>query len=506
MDKIQTISRHFLNLSPRHLALSLAAAILAFAGFGPTGPQSQAASFKTGVSLFDTITSDQITPAAKKIKAAGGSFDLVWLRWNDVAPATQPENWDPEDPDDPNYNWTIADQWVTGSIGAGVTPLVQIYGAPSWANRCQPSSGTTVMYGAPCNPDPAAFAAFLKAAAKRYSGNTPGLPRVKYWQIQNEPNLHVFFNPQSNAKGQPVSPGIYRTLLKSAYAALKSVDSSNIVAAGGLAPNKPAGSKSVAPLDFARELFCLNAKNRPKANSNPCKGGVPVDLFDMHPYTSGGPTHKAAGKGNVQLGNLGQLRAVLNAADRSGHTRGLYSRTPLWVTEMAWDSKGPDPGGVPMWLLKRWTSEAMFRSYQAGVRVFMWYSLRDRDRDGRPWNESDQAGLYFRSASIDTDRSKPILQAFKFPFVSFPQGRRAISVWGRTPTSKAGWVSIQRYRNGRWQKLAPARAGAGGVFRRTIRIPNGTNRAGTVRAVFGGQVSVPFSLKKFKDRPARPFG
>lgn len=480
---------------------------LAVVVFTPgNGSKAEAASFKTGVSLFDTISNDDIGAASQKIKAAGGSFNVVWLRWNQVAPASRPADWNPEDPYEMNYDWSAADKWIKGSVSAGITPLVQVFGAPVWANRCQPKAGTLVLSGAPCNPDPADFAAFVKAAALRYSGNTPGLPRVRYWQLQNEPNLHVFFNPQVNQDGQPVSPVLYRNLLRSAYGAIKSVDRSNVVVAAGLAPNKPSGSTSLAPLHFVRELFCLNANNRPKANSAACRGGVPLDVFDMHPYTSGGPTHRAAGRDNIQMGNLRQLRSTLNAADKAGHIRGLYARTPLWVTEMAWDSNAPDPGGVPMWLLKRWTSEAMFRSYQAGVRVFMWYSIRDRDPGGRPWNESDQAGLYFRGETIGQDMAKPILQAFRFPFVAFSKSQRSFLVWGRTPSSSAGWVSIQIRRQGAWMRLKPLKAEPGGVFRGMVKVPTGSTRFGSVRAVFQGEAALPFSLKKIKDRPARPFG
>ena len=35
---------------------------------------------------------------------------------------------------------------------------------------------------------------------------------MKYWQVQNEPNLRLFFNPQFNEKGQKVSPSIYRRI------------------------------------------------------------------------------------------------------------------------------------------------------------------------------------------------------------------------------------------------------------------------------------------------------
>ncbi len=172
-------------------------------------------------------------------------------------------------------------------------------------------------------------------------------------------------------------------------------------------------------------------------------------------------------------------------------------------------------------MLKRWTSEAVYRSFKAGIRTFMWYSLRDQDPAGRPWNETAQSGLFFRGSTVEQDRAKPLRQAFRFPFVSFTRDRvkrvrrkgrlvrkriKGIAVWGRTPTSSGGWVAIQRKRNGGWERIGRVRAGGKGVFSRWLRIRSGSNRRGTVRTVHRGEASVPFSLKKVRDRPARPFG
>ncbi len=77
--------------------------------------------------------------------------------------------------------------------------LVSIYHAPEWAERCQ-----SEVEGI-CDPDPAMFADFAEAAAKRYSGDLPALPRVRFWQAWNEPNLFLFFMPQFK-NGKKVSP------------------------------------------------------------------------------------------------------------------------------------------------------------------------------------------------------------------------------------------------------------------------------------------------------------
>ena len=77
----------------------------------------------------------------------------------------------------------------------------------------------------------------------RYSGSFAGLPRVKYWEPWDEPNLPFWFSAPD-----PVSA--YRTLLNRAYAVLKSVHSNNKVFLGGLAPVKP-NPESFPPLVFA---------------------------------------------------------------------------------------------------------------------------------------------------------------------------------------------------------------------------------------------------------------
>lgn len=458
---------------------------------------ASAAGYPTGVSYV--VDNDPTT--FSRVAGSGATMVHGWVRWNQIAPAAEPASWHPRNPQDPNYDWAALDTWVTNAVGAGLTPLLQVYYSPAWANRCvtNPPYPTT---NPPCDPDPVAMADFGYALAKRYNGSTLGLPKVRFFQPQNEPNLALFFGPQFNAKGQRVSPGLYRTLLNRFYAAVKSVDRKNIVISAGLAPN--ANTFAIAPLDFARRLLCMTGRANPKPTKANCT--VKADIFDMHPYTSGGPTHKAIDPDGIQMGDLGKLKTLLAAADRAGRIKGMYARTPLWVTEMSWDSNAPDPGGVPMNLLRRWTSQAVYQAWKAGAARFFWYSLRDQNTNGLPWNATTQSGLYFRGETVEQDRAKPILQAFRFPLVAFPNGKKNIFVWGRNPQSQGGWVSLQRFVNGRWQKLTPAKADAGGLFRRVIRIPSGSNRVGNVRAVFKGQVSVPFSLRTVRDRPAKPFG
>lgn len=490
-----------LSVPPARGRWAVSAAVTLVAGLLlALAPGAQANSLKTGVSVFSATDPGASALEAERIRSAGSSFVLYWLRWDMVAPASKPAAWDPTDPTDPAYDWSSIDQRVIDASRAGLIPVLQIWGAPEWAQRCSPPAGLPVLSTAPCNPKVGALSDFAKAASRRFSGSVEGLPRVRYWQILNEPNLHVFFNPQFNSRGRAVSPAIYRKILNATYPAIKSVHRSNVVISAGLAPNGVPGSLS--PMDFTRRLFCMNRANRP-IRSKPCP--VRLDAFDMHPYTSGGPARKARFKGNVQMGDLPGLRALLTAADRAGRTRGMHGRTPLWVTEMSWDSRPPDPGGVPMWLLKRWTSEVLYRAWKAGVRTFMWYSLRDQPKGDLPWRDTTQSGLYFRGETMDQDRPKPSLNAFRFPAVAFSKPAGAF-VWGRTPQGTRGWVGVQMRRSGGWRPLGRVRANSNGLFRGLVRSAAASRKRGMVRMVHRGSRSVPFSLKPPRWGYQRPFG
>lgn len=478
----------------------VAAALLALMALGaalvcrPAPAEARARALHTGVSYVY----DNDVAAFEHAKQAGAQLVQTPLRWAAVAPKSQPVSWNPEDPADPNYDWEFTDLWVARAVAVGLTPVLQIREAPLWTQRCY--SGET---DAPCNPDPDALAAFATAAARRYSGHFLNLPRVRYWQGLNEPNLSLFFNPQYEGD-KPVSPDLYRTLINRFYAAVKSVDPTDIVLAAGLGPIA-VPKYTIGPLRFARLLLCMKGHNRPKPTAGNCGGGVHFDIFDIHPYTTGGPTHEG-GINDVELGDLKKLTTLLAAADHAGRIKGMYRHTPLWIMEFAWDSKPPDPGGLPMKIEDRWVPEALFRAWKAGVEHFFWYSLRDFPYEpNRPFSETLQSGLYFRGPTVAKDQPKEFLKGFRFPFVAYPR-RKSLYFWGRTPTSGRGRVVIQVLEHGHWRRAAVIRANAAGIFSGLARLRYGQNRRGAARAVYGGQASLPFSMKPVPDFVQPPFG
>ncbi len=422
--------------------------------------------------------------AFRRSHAAGASMVRLFLTWKNVAPSVPLSPSAAADPNNRLYNWEWFDRQVRGSVTRGLVPYVNVMYAPTWAEGNGNSGAGTY------RPNPAAFAAFGRAAARRYSGSftPPGharLPRVRYWMPWGEPNRDYHLMPQYE-NGQIVSARLYRELVNSFSAAVKDVNPGNVVIAGSLAPlarkNKP------APLAFMRELLCIS-----KSLGRTCDlraRPVRFDIWSHHPYTLGGPTHKAGGD-NVSLGDLPRMRRLLRAAVRAGHIRSR-GRVGFWATELGWDTNPPDPKGVPSALHARWTSEALYRLWRNGVSLATWWRIQD---DPFP------AGRYQSGFFTADGRRKRSLTAFRFPVVAFRRPGGAY-VWGRTPFGRPGTVVVELRTGSGWRRLGVLRTTRYGIFSRTYR----TGRRGFVRARFGGERSLPFSLTPVRDRVVDPLG
>jgi hypothetical protein len=450
------------------------------------GPGSASArGLRTGIS--NVYANDAAT--MQRVREAGATISLYPVRWNLMAPSNPSPAFNAADPNESAYEWETTDTWVRNAVAAGITPVIQIRGAPKWAQRCTPEPA----YDAICNPDPTALAEFTHAIVTHYSGQVPGVPQVRYWEAINEPNISFYFQPLWQ-NGAVVAPTLYRPLLEAFYAAVKAVDPSNLVLAPGLAP-VPVPNVTIGPMKFTRSLLCMSGGAKPKPLPGDCGGPIPFDIFDIHPYTSGGPTH-AGGPESMQLGDLGRIQALLTAAEKAGRIQSALTKVPIWITEFSWDSKPPDPRGLPMSTERQWIPEALHQAWLHGVPVFMWYSLQD--------TAEDQAGLYFAGENAANLRPKAEMYAFRFPFVAIRQGRR-LSYWGKTP-SGGGKVVLQVRERGRWRQLGTARADAAGIFRGKLATGYGSDEKGTVRAVFRKQRSPGFPMKRVPDHPVSPFG
>jgi hypothetical protein len=249
----------------------------------------------------------------------------VAVGWSGIAPAKRPTGFDPSNPNSPGYDWSATDNVVRDLAAHGLQVLITITSAPSWAAGAHPPKAVNP---GSWRPDSKQLGAFATAIAERYDGRFPDpqnpesvLPRVRYWQPWNEPNLDYYLSPQwvRTAHGwAPEAPVLYRQMLNAFYAAVKRVASSNFVLMGGTAPygdpigSDPLGQERTPPVDFYRTVFC-----RPGAPLSQlgCPDAVHLDGVDHHPYGVGGPEWHALNPGDVAVPDIYKITRVLTEAE-----------------------------------------------------------------------------------------------------------------------------------------------------------------------------------------------
>jgi hypothetical protein len=500
------------TLTPQiRLIVAFFALVAAFTA--STASVNAAPSFSTGIIDVDAFQTGEQLPF-QRAADAGARYVKNNVFWDEVVsnadsserPGSDTDEFVATDPGSSHYNWSVYDRFVRKADSSGLTPILTLTHSPKWA-RDEDCRETDI-----CSPIPSDYADFAKAAALRYSGNFDPedgegvLPRVRHWQAWVEPNLTLFYAPIFKANGAPLSPYRYRGVLNAFYNAVHGVDQSNVVIAAGLAPNA-VKDRAIAPLDFTRRALCMkgNYKN-PKPNPS-CKAQVKADVWAVHPYTTGAPAHLPASPDNMSVGALPRMTKLIKAANRVGNLKSTRGHTRVWATEFSWDSNKPDPGGLSWNEHTRWVAEAMYLMFKAKVDTMIWFGLRDQDRNGLPFSQTFQSGLYLRGNTLENDKPKKVIKAFSNPFYA-KLGRDGIRYWGRTPDSKPAQVKIfgRRKGGGGYSRVGTTKANANGIYTGFIRKRGFTKRGAVRSKISGGPTSVAFGLYKTKDRRQPPFG
>ena len=396
-------------------------------------------------------------------RARDSGSDVVRLGagWAAVAPR-RPAS--PADPADPAYDWARLDDAIRAAQSRGLEVILGLTGAPPWAEGTRRPRDA---HPGTWRPDAAAYGDFARALATRYSGRSAGVPRVRLYQPWNEPNLDRYLAPQWERRGRrwvAASPGIYRRLLNAFARGVKSVDASNQVLAGTTAPfgDPFPGGERIQPARFVRELL-----RRPTV----------FDVLAHHPYSTRGPFAPALNGDDVSIPDIDKLTRPLRRAERAGRIS-PRGRKPVWVTEVSFDSRPPDPNGVPERRHAQWLAETFFVLWRQGVDLITWFQIRDQP--GEPsFGTTYQSGVYLRDGT-----PKMAQLAFAFPMVARRGRARTTTLWARAP--EAGRIVFERRLGGRWRQVAAASVARHGVVTRRARLPRGA----VVRARLGDAVSL----------------
>jgi hypothetical protein len=484
-------------MSPARRLLVIVAASVAALGLLPAGATARHPLY-TGFADFDAfqgLESGQRAAAYRNLSAARGSVVRLLVSWRGVAGSRPPTARAARDPSWPGYDWSQIDTWVREASAAGRRVLLSWTMAPDWAEGSgRPPSGPAAPEGT-WRPSPGAYRLFAEAAARRYSGAHPGpagavLPRVRYWQAWNEPNLTDFLTPQwTRRRGRfvPASPLLYRRLLNAFYRGVKAVRSGNYVVSAGTAPFAEPwrGARRMPAAYFTRELLCVRGRARPRPVR--CSGApVRFDALAHHPYPIGPPRRTAINRDDVVVPDLWKLTGPLRVALRAGKVA-PRRRKGLWATEISWDTNPPDPDGLPVQRVARYLEGALYTLWRQGASVVTWWLMRDDPR-GSGYGNTLQSGVYYRGPTVAQDVRKASFYAFRFPFTAYRR-RGVAQIWGLAPNP--GPVLIEVRRAGRWRPfMRLRRRPRDGLFFAARRVRKGT----VLRARQGSESSLTWRV------------
>ena len=281
----------------------------------------------------------------------------VDILWQLVAP-TPPAN--PTDPNDPAYDWTRLDAIFSGLAAAGITPIVSTYATPDWAVAGTNTPHPKTFYN-PNVPTAASFGAFMRAVATRYSGTfipagaVAPLPRIRHYEIWNEPNLKGFFQISGHS-----NLAAYKGLVKAGYANIKAANKRSIVIAGVGGPSSSSTKGNVGARVWLNGL--VGDKK------------VKFDAYSQHIYPSRGPlfTSKSYAKA---FPTWASVPDILTALDRKKKGMKLY------ITEAGYTTAGTDfrtvkvsPAQQALFLKQIFNLKAV---KSARVAAVVWFNLTD---------------------------------------------------------------------------------------------------------------------------------
>jgi hypothetical protein len=469
-----------------------------------------------------------------QIKSLGVDVVKVTIDWRRIAPpgSRKPAGFTGDDPGQYNAaNWVPYDDLVTGAAQRGLRVMFLIGGhAPDWASG-KGRSGTVT-------PDPTQFGLFVKAVGTRYSGSyvpapaPPGstptpqcdfqtqqgdpcpqpipqaasasvrataadaaLPKVSIWSVWNEPNLSGWLGPQYKSRKLPESPRLYRGLYLAAHSSLAATGhATDEILIGELLPFARSGKTypaRVSPLQFLRELACVDASYRPyrggAASQRGCTGYTPLPGTGIayHPYTlETGPETLTPLADDATINDLTRLDRTLTKLS----SRFVVHRMPIWLTEFGFQTDPPDPFASPIGKVPQWMGESEWLAYHdRRVKSYAQYPLSDDSTAGRGLIRFHgfQSGI---TSALGAPKSG-VYQAYKTPLFVRLVSKSSVEIFGGVRAALPGQtVLLQSALGSKFVTFGgPVALNAAGYFDKVVRVSRAAQRR--FRFVAGTEVS-----------------
>ena len=474
--------------------------------------------------------SAEVQAAVTRMKQLGIDRVRITASWSSLTRLPEsdikPPGFDASDPAAyEQARWKGLDTAIRAIRGAGLKALIDIgFWAPNWATSDAPPAPR-----ARADIDPQEFAAFARAVVLRYSGAftppapaadppapsqdesiikellqplvpfalpiaasaraaqngaavAPGepLPKVDRFILWNEPNHQGLLMPQWKAdRRTPASPRVYRAMLRAGYAAIKATRRSASVLIGNTSSTGgKRGTGPVAPLEFLRELACVDAQFKPRRTAD-CRNFklIPGDGWAHHPYSQNERPSRVS-KPRTELGDvrIADLPLLASTLDRLVKMRRIApANRRIYLTEFGYETKGvPGRPRVNERQQARWMTWAEYLADRVPtVRSFAQFLLRDQPP--APERVSQSAARPYGEYSTGLLRvngtDKLIAKSFLAGLFAQVQPTGKVMLYGRLRLG-AGPKAIvlqRRLSGGRWKRLGRLTVDGRASFQRTFR-------------------------------------
>ena len=472
--------------SPRLLACLVVAAGALLAPHGAAASSSQLSLIQDDRELLGG-TGESPTAAMGELRLLGVDIVRTNVIYNKVyrtpRDRTKPAGFSPSDPGSPRYDWSATDRLVEAARQNGIQIMMTVTGpgpffSSSSPRRCRSN---------PCTyrPKPSEFAGFAAAAAKRYRG------RVAYWSIWNEPNIgKTWLTPDSQRTrfGRvEVAGAIYRKLFQAGQKSIARYDPArrNRVLFGEVASIS-------SPIPMLRAALCLDPKGKPFTGRlkalHGCSGRVRrlnIGGVAVHPYNQNGTGTARSSTPNktaLPLAYMPRLHRLMDGAARRGR---IGRGKAIFVTEMGFQSRPPDPLGVSLSSQARSLNESdrLFFSDRR-VKAVAQYELTDV-----PQRDQFNTGLRFVGGV-----QKPAYAAYRLPIVVTRRSASSVEVYGQVRPKRLApavrpLVQVSQ-RGGPFVTVATPGTNARGIFRINLRRAGASSaRWRLVWGAFGSRVA-----------------
>ena len=249
-------------------------------------------------------------PVAKMAADIGFDTVLQVFPWRDLNPSPG------------LYAWEASDHMVRMAHAHGLNLVVRLDMPPQWART------TARQHGLPF--DPAAYADFVTAVARRYRGH------IAAYIVWNEPNLSAEWSRSgegaadhwSSERGWVADPADYVGILGLAFERIRQADPAAAVITAGLAPTNENSARAMDDRTFLRGMMLAGAAD--------C-----FDVLGVHAYGYGlDPNSEQPIQDGLNLSRTHALRDIMLDANVD---------KPMWITELGYTlgSDGAPADGHP---------------------------------------------------------------------------------------------------------------------------------------------------------------